>query len=174
MHIVCGGEPQPETPRGMGPIRGHTPGSSPPGPRQLAPEVLEPIRRQLGVPHRVLDVLMPEVGLQRTSIATGIRQGVAAAVAQHVRVNGERHLRHQKDTSPRERPFVPNAEGRSFLFGRLGVGAPCERQARPPGRPIGGRRVEQPLARRPSQSPRRNALRERRRQVVCPLRSGPP
>ena len=30
---------------------------------------------------------------------------------------------HLATERPRERPFVPNAEARSFLFGRLGVGA---------------------------------------------------
>jgi hypothetical protein len=30
-----------------------------------APEVLEPIPRQLGVAHRVLDVLVPQIGLMR-------------------------------------------------------------------------------------------------------------
>jgi hypothetical protein len=32
-------------------------------PAVLAPEVLKPIRRQLGVAHRVLNVLMPKPGL---------------------------------------------------------------------------------------------------------------
>jgi len=30
---------------------------------RLPPEILEPRRSQLGVPHRMLDVLVPEVGL---------------------------------------------------------------------------------------------------------------
>ena len=37
-------------------------------------------------------------------------------------IKSEGHLATER---PRERPFVPNAEGRSFLFGRLGVGAPA-------------------------------------------------
>src|SRR5438067_527206 len=39
---------------------------------RLSPEVLEPVRRQLGVAHRVLDVLVTEIGLQRASIVAGL------------------------------------------------------------------------------------------------------
>jgi hypothetical protein len=49
------------------------------------PEVLKPIRRQLGVAHRVLDILMPEICLQAARIVAGIGQGIASAMAQHVR-----------------------------------------------------------------------------------------
>src|SRR5215831_2760366 len=59
---------------------------------RLSPEVLEPVRGQLGVAHRVLDVLMTEPGLQRPGVVAGVGQRVAATVAQHVRVDGERHL----------------------------------------------------------------------------------
>jgi hypothetical protein len=38
----------------------------------LAPEVLEPVRRQLGVAHRVLDVFMAEPRLQRPRVVAGI------------------------------------------------------------------------------------------------------
>jgi hypothetical protein len=34
----------------------------------LASEVLEPVRRQFGVTNRVLNVLVPEIGLQRPHI----------------------------------------------------------------------------------------------------------
>src|SRR5262245_11093704 len=40
-------------------------------------EVFEPVRRQLGVPDRVLDVLVAEPCLQRPRIVPGIGQGVA-------------------------------------------------------------------------------------------------
>jgi hypothetical protein len=40
----------------------------------------------------VLDVLVPEVSLQRTSVVASVRQSIAARVPQHVRVDGERHL----------------------------------------------------------------------------------
>ena len=53
------------------------------------PEILEPIRRQLRVPHRVLDVLVPEVGLQRPRIVALVGQREAAGVPQHVRVGWE-------------------------------------------------------------------------------------
>src|SRR5262249_16834809 len=57
----------------------------------IAPEVFEPVRRQLGVPDRVLDVLVAEPCLQRPRAMPGISQGVAAGVPQHVRKNGEGH-----------------------------------------------------------------------------------
>jgi hypothetical protein len=38
----------------------------------LPPEVLEPIRRQLGVAHRVLDVLVPKPCLQRPGVVATI------------------------------------------------------------------------------------------------------
>jgi hypothetical protein len=38
----------------------------------LVPEVLEPVRRQLGVAHRVLDVLVPEPNLQRPGVVAGV------------------------------------------------------------------------------------------------------
>jgi len=40
--------------------------------RDLPPEVLEPIRRQLGVSHRVLNILVAEVSLQSARIVPGI------------------------------------------------------------------------------------------------------
>ena len=63
----------------------------------LAPEVLEPVRRQLGVAHRVLDVLVPEPCLQRPGVVAGVGPRVAATVAQHVRMDREWHLRPRCD-----------------------------------------------------------------------------
>ena len=48
--------------------------------RYSPPKVLEPCRRQLGVAHRVLDVLVPEVGLERPRIVSPISKRVAAGV----------------------------------------------------------------------------------------------
>src|SRR5215475_8895744 len=53
------------------------------------PEVLEPRRRQLGVPHRMLDGPMTEPILNGPGVVAGVRQCVAAAVAQHVGVHRE-------------------------------------------------------------------------------------
>jgi hypothetical protein len=47
---------------------------------QLPPKVLEPGRRKLGVAHRVLDVAMAEVGLQRAGIVAGVGEGETAGV----------------------------------------------------------------------------------------------
>jgi hypothetical protein len=40
----------------------------------LPPEGLEPIGRQLGVAHRVLDIAVPKVGLQRPGVVAVIGQ----------------------------------------------------------------------------------------------------
>src|SRR5262245_46103946 len=55
--------------------------------RSVVPEVLEPGRRQLGVAHRVLDVAVPEISLQRAGIDAPIGQLVPASVSQHMRMN---------------------------------------------------------------------------------------
>jgi hypothetical protein len=44
----------------------------------------------------VLDIFVPEVGLQRTGVMTGIGQRVAGGVAQHVRVDLEAQLGMQE------------------------------------------------------------------------------
>ena len=46
----------------------------------VAPEILEPRWRQLGVAHGVLDVAMAEPCLQGPRIVPGVRQGEAARV----------------------------------------------------------------------------------------------
>ena len=56
------------------------------------PKILEPIRRQLGVAHRVLDILVAEIGLQGSGIVALVRQGKAAGMAQHVRMSFEAEL----------------------------------------------------------------------------------
>jgi len=51
---------------------------------RLAPKVLKPRWTHFGVSHRVLNVLVAEIGLQRASIVSLIREGIAAGVAKHV------------------------------------------------------------------------------------------
>jgi hypothetical protein len=55
----------------------------------VAPEILEPRRRQLCVTHGMLDRSMPKPILDRPRIVPCIRQGEAAGVAQHVAVDRE-------------------------------------------------------------------------------------
>ena len=50
------------------------------------------MRRQLGVAHRVLNVLVPEVDLQGAGIVAFVGEGKAAGMAQHVRVGLEAKL----------------------------------------------------------------------------------
>ena len=56
--------------------------------RQSPPKVLEPVGRKLGVPDRVLNVLVPEVVLQGPSVVTIVGEFEPAGVAKHVRVDG--------------------------------------------------------------------------------------
>jgi hypothetical protein len=56
------------------------------------PKAFEPRWRQLGVAHRVLDVLVPEIGLQRPRVVALIGQRITAGVPQHMRVDLEANL----------------------------------------------------------------------------------
>src|SRR5262249_34891116 len=57
-----------------------------------SPKVLEPVRRHVGVPDRVLDVLVPEVVLQGPRVVAIIGQLEPTGVAKHVRVDREWHV----------------------------------------------------------------------------------
>jgi len=59
----------------------------------LSPEIPESSRRQFGVAHRVLDIAVTEVGLQRPRVVALVRQGEAAGVPEHVRVGLEAQTR---------------------------------------------------------------------------------
>jgi hypothetical protein len=56
-----------------------------------APEIAEPVRRKLGIAHRVLNVLVPEPGLQRPRVVAGIGERITTRVPQHVRMDREGH-----------------------------------------------------------------------------------
>jgi hypothetical protein len=58
-------------------------------PPSITPEVFEPRRRHLGIARRVLDVLVSEIGLQRTGVDAIIRQLVSGGVPEHVRMDTE-------------------------------------------------------------------------------------
>src|SRR5215472_6805513 len=60
--------------------------------RELAPKILEAVRRHFGVPDRVLDVLVPEVVLQRPRVVAIVSELEPTGMAQHVWVDRERHL----------------------------------------------------------------------------------
>src|SRR5262245_6779747 len=55
----------------------------------VLPKFLEPVRRQFGVAHRVLDIPMSEICLQGARIVPRVCQGEAAGVPQHVRMDFE-------------------------------------------------------------------------------------
>jgi hypothetical protein len=60
--------------------------------RLVFPQPVEPIRAQVGVAHRVLDIPMSEVVLQRPGIDAVIGQLEAAGMAKHVGMDREWHL----------------------------------------------------------------------------------
>ena len=59
----------------------------------LPPKVLEPRRRHLRIPHRVLDISVTKISLQRSGVVTTIRQRIAARMSKHVRMRLEAKLR---------------------------------------------------------------------------------
>ena len=52
----------------------------------VTPEFLEPRRRKLSVPDRVLNVLVPEIGLERAGVMARVRESEPASVSEHVGV----------------------------------------------------------------------------------------
>jgi hypothetical protein len=80
----------------------------------LPPEILEPVRRQFGVPDRVLNVLVAEIGLQRPRILAVVGQLVAARMPQHVRVSFEAEPGHLAGTLDKlGKPLGENGDPRS-------------------------------------------------------------
>src|SRR6516164_2468538 len=55
-------------------------------PERLAPKILESCRCQLSVAHGVLDILMPEIGLQRSGVMAVVSELEATGMSQHVRM----------------------------------------------------------------------------------------
>src|SRR5215813_13118557 len=64
----------------------------------VPPKVLEPVGRHVGVPDRVLDILVPEVVLQGPGVMAIVREFEPAGMAKHVRVDREWHLGGLPDT----------------------------------------------------------------------------
>ena len=48
------------------------------------PKIFKPRRRQLGVPHGVLDIAMTEIRLQRSRIMSLVRQSISTGMPEHV------------------------------------------------------------------------------------------
>src|SRR3954463_5149765 len=63
----------------------------------VLPEILEPLRGQLGVPCRVLDVAMAQPFLNGSCVVPLVGQLKAASVAQHVRMDREGDLGRHAD-----------------------------------------------------------------------------
>ena len=60
--------------------------------RLIPPKILETGRRQLGVPHRVLNILVAEICLQSPGVDALVRQRVATRMPEHVRMRLEAEL----------------------------------------------------------------------------------
>jgi hypothetical protein len=58
----------------------------------VPPKILEPVGRHVGVPDRVLDVLVPEVVLQGPRVVAIVGQLEPAGMAKHVGMDREWHL----------------------------------------------------------------------------------
>src|SRR5690349_11215365 len=65
----------------------------------VLPEILEPLRGQLGVARRVLDVAMAEPLLNGSRVVPIVGELKAAGVAQHVRMDREGELGRRADAS---------------------------------------------------------------------------
>jgi hypothetical protein len=63
----------------------------------VPPKVLEPVGRHFGVPDRVLNVLVPEVVLQRPRVMAVVGKLEPTGMTKHVRVDWEWHLRGLAD-----------------------------------------------------------------------------
>src|SRR5215831_13767561 len=61
-------------------------------PSSIPPKVLEPIGCHVGVPDRVLNVLVPEIVLQGPRVVAVIRELEPTGMAKHVRVDRKWHL----------------------------------------------------------------------------------
>ena len=70
--------------------------------RSLAPKVLKPSRRQLSIPHRMLNILVAQICLQSPRVMSSICKRVPASMPKHVRVSLEAELRF--DPRPFDHP----------------------------------------------------------------------
>src|SRR5215813_11541560 len=74
--------------------------------RRLSPEVHKSIRGQLGVTHRVLNILVPQPSLQCPRVVAGVGKGVAAGMPQHVRMYREWSARSRRHADQGHAPLL--------------------------------------------------------------------
>src|SRR5258708_31583021 len=79
------------------------------------PEAVETVRRQFAVPHRVIDVAVTEIVLERAGVDAIVGQFVTCAVPKHVRVSFEAEVRF--GAGPLHQPCESGC--------RKGTRAPC-------------------------------------------------
>jgi len=80
--------------------------------RLVSPESVKSLGRQLGIPNRMRDVLVPQVVLDGSCVVPVVRQLVSAGVSQHVGVDREGDL----GKPPRPCHDLANAGGRQRPF----------------------------------------------------------
>jgi hypothetical protein len=75
------------------------------------PEVLEAVRGHLGVSDRVLDILVPEIVLQRSRVMAIVGQLEPTSMPKHVRVDWKWHLGSLSEALDEPVPASPPAGG---------------------------------------------------------------
>src|SRR5215475_10739398 len=83
--------------------------------RSILPKPIEAVGAQLGISHRVRDVAVTEVVLQRAGVDAIVGELKAAAMAQHVRMSRER--KSGQFSSPADHFEEPGPSHRPTAFG---------------------------------------------------------
>src|SRR5262249_16346495 len=83
--------------------------------RSILPEPIEAVGAQLGISHRVRDVAVAEVGLERAGVDAIVGEREAAGVAQQVRMSRER--KSGQFSSPADHFEEPGPRHRAAAFG---------------------------------------------------------
>ena len=94
--------------------------TKPPRRGLITPEILEPVGRHVGVPDRVLNVLVPEVVLQSPRVVAVVGELEPAGMAKHVWVDREWHLGGLPDTL--DEAMEADGADRPTAFGNEHVG----------------------------------------------------
>src|SRR5262249_16009786 len=81
----------------------------------ILPEPIEAVGAKLGISHRVHDVAVPQVVLQRAGVDAVVGELEAAAMAQHVRMSRERKF--GQFSSPADHFEEPGPRHRAAAFG---------------------------------------------------------
>ena len=108
--------------------------------RSIPPKILEPIGRELRITDCVLDVAVPEIGLQRPGVDAGLGEFEPAGVAQHVRMRLDLEFGRCRSpldhcAKPRRDSGAPRSDTKTK--GDCGLSLWCRRNSRS-SRPVRG------------------------------------